>query len=47
MTDDRHARYRAGLCTACGLKPHSPGRPRCVECHQHYATTGHDERTTT
>lgn len=46
MADDRHARYRRGDCTDCGVEPHSPGRPRCYNCHQLYVT-GHDERTTT
>lgn len=29
----RRALYRYGLCTDCGLRPHSPGRPRCEYCH--------------
>ena len=30
----RNALYRYGLCTACGIRPHSPGRPRCEACHR-------------
>lgn len=32
----RNAYYRYGLCTACGVVPHSAGRPRCNECHRAY-----------
>lgn len=35
-TDERHARYRAGLCITCGDEPHSAGRPRCGRCHAEY-----------
>jgi hypothetical protein len=32
-SDERNAAYRMGLCVGlCGLE-HSPGRPRCDECH--------------
>lgn len=27
-------RYIAGLCIDCGLHNHSPGRPRCENCHK-------------
>jgi hypothetical protein len=30
----RNTYYRHGLCTACGVMPHSPGRPRCEQCHR-------------
>ena len=29
----RHAYYRMGLCVDCGVRGHSPGRPRCAACH--------------
>lgn len=29
----RHQRYRKGLCTECGKRPYSAGRPRCNPCH--------------
>jgi hypothetical protein len=29
----RAACYQHGLCTDCGIRPHSPGRPRCSVCH--------------
>lgn len=38
VSDERHARYRAGICTDCGEKPHSAGRPRCETCHQKHIT---------
>ena len=33
-TVQRAARLKAGLCGACGAKPHSAGRSRCEECLQ-------------
>lgn len=30
----RNAYYRYGLCTECGTRPHSAGRPRCESCHR-------------
>src|SRR4051812_43898723 len=32
----RNAYYIYGLCTSCGVVPHSAGRPRCNECHRAY-----------
>jgi 5S rRNA maturation endonuclease (ribonuclease M5) len=43
-TDEANAAYCAGLCRDCSAKPHSPGRPRCEECHRIWAnvTAGYD-----
>ena len=30
---EANAAYRAGLCIDCRQHRHSPGRPRCDECH--------------
>jgi hypothetical protein len=30
----KRALYIHGLCTVCGVRPHSPGRPRCEACHR-------------
>lgn len=35
-TPEQNDRYRRGVCSACGEKPPSAGRPRCEECHQEY-----------
>lgn len=35
-TAESSAAYRAGLCVDCLTEPHSPGRPRCDECHKTY-----------
>jgi primosomal protein N' len=37
-TEERKARYRAGLCITCGVNPHSAGRPRCDDCHSKHVT---------
>lgn len=44
--DARNAAYRAGLCIGCTdplrigcTEPHSPGRPRCEQCHHIWSTT--------
>lgn len=41
LTDkaDRNAAYCKGLCADCGDAPHSPGRPRCEDCHQIWRTS--------
>jgi hypothetical protein len=31
--DARTTAYINGRCTDCLTEPHSPGRPRCGECH--------------
>lgn len=36
--EERAARYRNGLCITCGEKRHSPGRPRCADCHRAHVT---------
>jgi hypothetical protein len=30
----QRALYIHGLCITCGTRPHSPGRPRCEQCHR-------------
>lgn len=37
---DSHEAYRRGLCVDCRECPHSPGRPRCEQCHSTYVTRG-------
>jgi hypothetical protein len=32
--EQRRAYYIHGLCIVCGVRPHSPGRPRCEACHR-------------
>lgn len=34
--ETRRQRYIQGICITCGAKPHSPGRPRCNDCHAIY-----------
>jgi len=31
---ESNAAYIAGRCIDCLTAPHSPGRPRCEQCHQ-------------
>jgi len=33
----RKSLYIYGLCIGCGIRPHSPGRPRCEQCHRNRA----------
>lgn len=35
-TAEQNERYRQGICVDCGQQPHSPGRPRCNDCHQRH-----------
>lgn len=33
---DRREAHRIGLCVDCKQVRHSPGRPRCEDCHTAY-----------